>query len=111
LLRHTEELRMIIRPAEPEDLTAVLRVERAAFGRAEEAELVAALLEDPTAAPHVSLLAEADGTPIGLRAPYAIDPAVADAWMVCETRPGLLGVVRGTVGCADGLMNPALWRE
>ncbi|MCU0936010.1 MAG: N-acetyltransferase [Gammaproteobacteria bacterium] len=178
---------MIIRPAEPQDLTAVLRVERAAFGRAEEAELVAALLEDPTASPRVSLLAEVDGAPVGhvlftgarvqgegpvlagsllaplavvpaaqrrgvglaliraglaavaaldaglvfvlghpsyypragfrpalplgLRAPYAIDSAVADAWMVCETRPGLLGAVRGTVGCADALMNPVLWRE
>jgi putative acetyltransferase len=178
---------LIIRLAEPEDLAAVLRVERAAFGRAEEAELVAALLEDPTASPRVSLLAEVDGRPVGhvlftgarvqgegpvlaasllaplavvpeaqrrgvglaliraglaavtaldaglvfvlghpgyypragfrpavplgLRAPYVIDPAVADAWMVCETRPGLLGAVRGTVGCADALMNPGLWRE
>ena len=44
-------------------------------------------------------------------APYAIDPAAADAWMVIETRPGLLGAVRGTVQCADALMQPALWRE
>lgn len=49
--------------------------------------------------------------PLGLRAPYAIDSAVADAWMVRETRPGLLGAVRGTVQCADALMHPALWRE
>jgi putative acetyltransferase len=49
--------------------------------------------------------------PLGLRAPYDIDPAVADAWMVRETRPGLLGAVRGTVRCADTFMHPELWRE
>jgi putative acetyltransferase len=178
---------MKIRPALPDDRAAVLAVEAAAFGRPDEAELVAALLEDPTAQPVVSLLAELDGTlvghvvftaarvvdddavvpasllaplavapeiqrrgvglaliragiealaaldvglvfvlghidyypragfrpalPLGLRAPYAIDPAVADGWMVLETRPGLLGAVRGTVQCADALMHPALWRE
>jgi antitoxin HigA-1 len=46
-----------------------------------------------------------------LRAPYAIDSAVADAWMVHATRPGLLGAVHGRVQCADALMHPALWRE
>ncbi len=165
----------------------MLAVEAAAFGRPDEANLVAALLDDPTARPFVSLLAELDGKavghvlftaarvvddgavvpasllaplavvpeaqrrgvglaliragvdalaaldvglvfvlghidyypragfrpalPLGLRAPYPIDPAVADAWMVLETRPGLLGAVRGTVQCADALMHPALWRE
>jgi len=39
------------------DLDAVLRVEREAFGQDDEAELVAALLCDPTAQPVVSLLA------------------------------------------------------
>ena len=165
----------------------MLAVEAAAFGRPDEANLVAALLDDPTARPVVNLLAELDGRPVGhvlftaarvvnddavvpasllaplavvpeaqrrgvglaliragvdalaaldvglvfvlghidyypragfrpalplgLRAPYPIDPAVADAWMVLETRPGLLGAVRGTVQCADALMHPALWRE
>ena len=178
---------MKIRPARPEDHATVLAVEAAAFGRPDEATLVAALLDDTTARPFVSLLAELDGRPVGhvlftaarvigddavvpasllaplavvpaaqrrgvglaligagvealaaldvglvfvlghidyypragfrpalplgLRAPYAIDPAVADAWMVRETRPGLLGAVRGTVQCADALMHPALWRE
>lgn len=178
---------MKIRPARPEDHATVLAVEAAAFGRPDEATLVTALLDDPTARPFISLLAELDGRPVGhvlftaarvigddavvpasllaplavvpaaqrrgvglaligagvealaaldvglvfvlghidyypragfrpalplgLRAPYAIDPAVADAWMVRETRPGLLGVIRGTVQCADALMHPALWRE
>lgn len=39
------------------DLDVVLRVEREAFGRDDEAQLVAALLRDPTAQPVVSLLA------------------------------------------------------
>lgn len=179
--------RVTIRPAQPEDHTAVLAVEAAAFGRPDEARLVAALLDDPTAQPALSLLAEAEGTavghilftnavvesdgvrvpasllaplavmpdaqgrgtgqaliaagiealaargiglvfvlghigyypragfrpalPLGLRAPYDIDPAVADAWMVRETGPGLLGTVQGTVRCAAALMNPELWRE
>jgi putative acetyltransferase len=49
--------------------------------------------------------------PFGLRAPYDIDPAVADAWMVREARPGLLGAVQGAVRCADTLMHPELWHE
>jgi len=49
--------------------------------------------------------------PLGLRAPYPIDPAVADAWMVLATRPGLLGEVRGTIRCADALMHPEMWAE
>ena len=178
---------MKIRPARPEDHPTLLAVEAAAFGRPDEAMLVAALLDDPTARPFVSLLAELDGRPVGhvlftaarvigddavvpasllaplavvpaaqrrgvglaligagvealaaldvdlvfvlghidyypragfrpalpfgLAAPFPIDSATADAWMVRETRPGLLGVIRGTVQCADALMHPALWRE
>ena len=178
---------MKIRRALLDDHPAVLAIEAAAFGRPDEAALVAALLDDPTARPFVSLLAEVDGRavghvlftaarvvqddavvpasllaplavvpeaqrrgvglaliraglealtaldvglvfvlghidyypragfrpalPLGVRAPYAIDPAVADAWMVLETRPGLLGAVRGTVECADALMHPVLWQE
>ena len=176
-----------IRHATNEDRAAVLAVEAAAFATPAEAELVAALLEDPTAQPVVSLLAEAEGKPVGhilftsaavqgdgvivpasilaplavvpeaqrrgvglaliragiealtpldvglvfvlghidyypragfrpalpfgLRAPYDIDPAVANAWMVREARPGLLGAVQGTVRCADTLMHPQLWQE
>lgn len=178
---------LVIRPATKEDSAAVAAVETAAFPTPAEAELVAALLEDPSAQPVVSLLAEADGKPIGhilftgatvvadgarvpasilaplavvpeaqrrgvgralidagidaltsldiglvfvlghidyypragfrpalplgLRAPYEIDPAVADAWMVREVRGGLIGTVRGTVRCAESLMHPELWRE
>ena len=178
---------LVIRPATKEDCAAVAAVETAAFPTPAEAELVAALLEDPSAQPVVSLLAEADGKPIGhilftsatvvadgarvpasilaplavvpeaqrhgvgralidagidaltsldiglafvlghidcypragfrpalplgLCAPYEIDPAVADAWMVREVRGGLIGTVRGTVRCAESLMHPELWRE
>ena len=178
---------MRIRPAQVKDRAKVLTVETAAFATIEEAELVAALLDDPTAQPIVNLLAEENGAaighilftsatvigdgitvpasilaplavapeaqrggvgqaliragitaltkldvelvfvlghidyyprtgfrpalPFGLRPPHEIDPAVADAWMVRETRPGLLGAIRGTVHCADALMQPELWRE
>lgn len=50
-------------------------------------------------------------SPLGFRAPYPIDPAVADAWMVLETRPGLIGSVRGPVRCADAMMHPEMWAE
>ena len=56
---------MQIRPAGPEDRAAVLAVEAAAFSTPAEAELVADLLDDPSAAPVVSLLAEADGVAVG----------------------------------------------
>jgi putative acetyltransferase len=153
---------MKIRPALLDDRATVLAIEAAAFGRLDEAKLVADLLDDPTAQPVISPLAEVDGVavghvpftaarvveddavvpasllaplavapeaqrrgvglalilagvdalaaldvglifvlghidyypragfrlalPFGLRAPYAIDPAVADAWMVRTTR-------------------------
>ena len=43
---------MQVRPATVDDLPEVLRVEREAFGGSEEAELVEALLGDPSADPH-----------------------------------------------------------
>jgi putative acetyltransferase len=176
-----------IRPATDEDTCVLLAVTRAAFGGDAEADLVVALLNDASAMPLVSLVAEeaeavvghvlltravvfADGSavaatvlaplavmpasqrqgiglmlcrggieaasrqgaelvfvlghpdyyprvgfrpaaPLGLRAPYPIDLAVPDAWMALETRPGLLGSVRGTVQCADALMRPELWER
>jgi predicted N-acetyltransferase YhbS len=176
-----------IRPAVDGDLEALLDVERAAFGGEAEADLVTALLGDPSALPIINLVAEMAGTvvghalftravvdsgganveatilaplavhpasqrtgvglalcregisvaerlgigliflaghidyyprlgfrpafPLGLDAPYPFDPAVADAWMVLETRPGLIGAVRGTVTCADALMSPEMWVE
>jgi putative acetyltransferase len=178
---------MLVRPARAEDTAGLLGVERAAFGGNDEADLVAALLVDPSATPLINLVAETDATvighalfthavvqtadgdfdstilaplavapvaqgkgvgqtlcregisaaerlgiglvfvlghigyypkvgfrpalPHGLEAPYPIDPAVADAWMVLETRPGLIGSVRGTILCADAMMHPEMWAE
>ena len=48
---------MFIREASDSDLKDVLRVERLAFGHDDEAELVRALLSDPSAKPILSLLA------------------------------------------------------
>lgn len=48
---------MDIRTATDADLDAVLAVEREAFGEEDEAELVRALLDDPSAMPILSLLA------------------------------------------------------
>lgn len=56
---------MNIREAAPADLDAVYAVERAAFGGDEEADLVAALMDDPTAEPRVSLLAFEGGRAVG----------------------------------------------
>lgn len=47
------------------NLDAVLRIEREAFRQDDEANLVAALLRDPTAQPLLSLLAYDDDRPIG----------------------------------------------
>jgi len=178
---------MLVRPARAEDTADLLDLERAAFGGNDEADLVAALLADPSALPIINLVAEEAGTilghvlfthavvktagasvdatnlaplavtpsaqrtgvgqalcrqgivdaeklgiglvfvlghigyyprfgfrpalPLGLDAPYPIDPAVSDAWMVLETRPGLIGTVRGSVSCASALMHPEMWAE
>jgi len=48
---------MFIRQALDSDIDDVLKVERAAFGQDEEAELVRDLLADPSAEPRLSLLA------------------------------------------------------
>ena len=56
---------MDIREASEPDLSEVLHVERLAFGQDEEAELVAALLGDPTAQPCLSLLAREGGRAVG----------------------------------------------
>lgn len=56
---------MRIRDATPADLEAVVEVERLAFGEEAEAELVRELLQDSTAEPVVSLLAEDSGRPVG----------------------------------------------
>ncbi|MFO8192955.1 MAG: N-acetyltransferase [Bacillota bacterium] len=47
--------------------------------------------------------------PFGFATPYPIAEKDADAWMVCELQPGLLGVVKGRVLFADTLHNPKYW--
>ena len=56
---------MLIREASDSDLNDVLRVERLAFGREDEAELVRALLSDRSAQPILSLLAFKDDLAVG----------------------------------------------
>ena len=59
-------LAAIIRSADAGDLAAILEIHRTAFGEDDEADLVAALLQDDSAMPLISLLAEsAEGDPIG----------------------------------------------
>jgi putative acetyltransferase len=58
-------MRVRIVEAGLDDVDAALRVERAAFGHEREAELVVALLEDPSAEPHLSRLALVDNKPLG----------------------------------------------
>lgn len=55
-----------IRPERADDVEAIAAVNRAAFGQANEADLVDALRADATAwLPHLSLVAERDGRIIG----------------------------------------------
>lgn len=56
---------MRIAEASISDLQSVLSIERAAFGRNDEADLVRSLLDDPSAQPLLSLLAWVDGRPVG----------------------------------------------
>lgn len=56
---------MNITEAASDDFDATLRIARAAFRRDDEAVLVAALLDDPSARPILSLLAWIDGRPVG----------------------------------------------
>lgn len=51
--------------AGPRDIERALDVERRAFGHPEEAELVRALLDDPTATPRLSLLARDGDAVVG----------------------------------------------
>lgn len=56
---------MIIREARDDEITAVLDVNRSAFGREDEARLVSDLLRDPSAQPVLSLVAVDDGRLVG----------------------------------------------
>jgi putative acetyltransferase len=48
---------------------------------------------------------------LGFEAPYPIPDEHANAWMVQELRPGVIGSVNGKVICADVLDQPEHWRE
>jgi predicted N-acetyltransferase YhbS len=47
----------------------------------------------------------------GLDAPFPIPDEHADAWMVQELHPGLIGRVKGRVQCSAVLNQPQHWRE
>ena len=48
---------------------------------------------------------------LGFEATYPIPDENADAWMVQELQPGVIGRVSGKVICADVLNQPQHWRE
>ena len=47
---------------------------------------------------------------LGFEAPYPILDEHANAWMVRELRPGVIGSVSGKIICADVLNYPEHWR-
>jgi len=82
--------RLFIRPTRASERARVLDLHRAAFGPGEGpgiADLVADLLDDPTGAPRLSLLAERDGRPLGhilfTRATLSPDPGGIEARLLC----------------------------
>jgi putative acetyltransferase len=48
---------------------------------------------------------------LGYEAPYHIPEEHADAWMVKELCPGVIGRVKGKIACSDALDQPEHWRE
>ena len=52
-----------------------------------------------------------DAKRLGFKAPYYIPEEFADAWMVIELCPGIIGKAKGTVQCCDVLNQPQHWRE
>ena len=48
---------------------------------------------------------------LGFEATYPIPEKVADAWMVQELQPGIIGKIKGKVLCAKALDAPEYWRE
>jgi len=48
---------------------------------------------------------------LGFDAPYPIEDKNADAWMVCELKPGSLERLQGTIQCAKVLDKEEYWRE
>jgi len=47
----------------------------------------------------------------GFEAPYPILQKNAEAWMVRELHPGVIGSTSGQVYCADSLADPKYWRQ
>ncbi|MEO1102371.1 MAG: N-acetyltransferase [Pseudomonadota bacterium] len=54
-----------VRPTTEADRSDIARIHREAFSQDEEADLALALLDDPSAAPRISLLAAIDGMAVG----------------------------------------------
>ena len=52
-----------------------------------------------------------DAAAVGLRAPYPIPPKDADAWMVLELKPGIIGKIKGEVKCAEAMNRQEYWVE
>ena len=48
---------------------------------------------------------------LGFEAPYPIPEKDADAWMVHELRPNIIGTVSGKVICCNALNKPEHWRD
>ncbi len=47
----------------------------------------------------------------GFGAPHPIPAEDAEAWMVQELRPGVVGEIRGQVKCADAISDAKYWRQ
>lgn len=97
---------MQIREDRDGDLEDVLRVERLAFGRDDEADLVVDLLRDPTARPLLSLLSEREGRCVGHFLFTAIELVGAATPVACSILAPLavLPEVQGT-GVGRGLIE------
>jgi len=48
---------------------------------------------------------------LGFKAPYPIPEKDADAWMVQELHPNIIGTASGKIICCDALNKPEHWRE
>lgn len=70
---------------------------------------LALVLGHPTYYPRCGFINDAEK--LGFEAPYPIPPKYADAWMVQELCPGIIGSEKGKVRCPDVLDEPEHWRE
>lgn len=122
---------MQIKKAAESDSKDVLFVENKAFGPTHGSgmsKLVKNLLKDPTVQPLLSLVAVDDNQVIGhpdyyprhgfkpagvrgFEACHPIPDENADAWMVNEIKPSIIGTVKGKIICADISNQPEHWRE